>query len=208
MNTDIIDVRRTYDYLRKCQTHLVQSSEIATACVCQNLFKLDYPFGATRSDKDYLVANTVHDIMSICMSGPILENWHSGLENYETVTKKIVKESSEIVNTIIEDTLEIARRENRFIEDTLELQVNDIYNGLITGITRRLMKKHERPSRVLTEVTITNIKDHHEGRIDAILEYSNGYGLLDWKSYDLSNTISGREKWQLIANTLLANFRY
>lgn len=208
MNTDIIDVRKTYDYLRKCQTHLVQSSEIATACVCQNLFKLDYPFGATRSDKDYLVANTVHDIMSICMSGPILENWHSGLENYEKVTKKIVKESSEIVNTIIEDTLEIARRENRFVEDTFDLQVNDIYNGLIMGMTRRLMKKHERPSRVLTEVTITNIKDHHEGRIDAILEYSNGYGLLDWKSYDLSNTISGREKWQLIANTLLANFRY
>ena len=208
MNTDIIDVRKTYDYLRKCQTHLVQSSEIATACVCQNLFKLDYPFGATRTDKDYLVANTVHDIMSICMSGPILENWHSGLENYEQVTKKIEKESSEIVNTIIEDTLEIARRENRFVEDTFELQVNDICNGLIMGMTRRLMKKHERPSRVLTEVTITNIKDHHEGRIDAILEYSNGYGLLDWKSYDLSNTISGREKWQLIANTLLANFRY
>jgi hypothetical protein len=53
LNTDIIDVRKTYDYLRKCQTHLVQSSEIATACVCQNLFKLDYPFGAIRSDKDF-----------------------------------------------------------------------------------------------------------------------------------------------------------
>ena len=47
----------------------VQSSEIATACVCQNLFKLDYPYGAIRSDKDYLIANTVHDIMSLCMGG-------------------------------------------------------------------------------------------------------------------------------------------
>jgi hypothetical protein len=130
------------------------------------------------------------------------------LENYEQTTKKIIKESSEIVNTITKDTLEIARQENRFIEDSFDLQVNDIYNGLIMGMTRRLMKKHERPSRVLAEVTITNIKNHHEGRIDAILEYSNGYGLLDWKSYDLSNTISGREKWQLIANALLANFRY
>jgi len=209
INSDIIDVRRTYDYLRKAQTHLVQSSEIATACVCQNLFKLDYPFGATRSDKDYLVANTVHDIMSLCMSGPILENWHSELENCEQITKKIVKESSEIVNTVIKDTLEGAHQENRFVEDDFETQVNDIYNGLIIGMAKRLMKKYERPSRVLTEVTITNIKDHHEGRIDALLEYSSGgYGLLDWKSYDLSNTISGREKWQLIANTLLANFRY
>ena len=208
MNSDIIDVRRTYDYLRRCQTHLVQSSEIATACVCQNLFKLDYPFGATRSDKDYLVANTVHDIMSLCMSGPILENWHSGLENYEQIAKKIVNESSEIVNTVIKDIIEGAHQENRFVQDDFELQVNDIYNGLVVGMTRRLMKNHERPSRVLTEVTITNIKDHHEGRIDALLEYSSGYGLLDWKSYELSNTVSGREKWQLIANTLLANFRY
>jgi hypothetical protein len=208
MNGNIIDVRKTYDYLRRCQTHLVQSSEIATACVCQNLFKLDYPFGATRTDKDYLVANTVHDIMSLSMSGPILENWDSRLENHGQIAKKIVNESSEIVNTIIKDTLEGAYRENRFVQDDFELQVNEIYTGLIMGMTRRLMKKYERPSRVLTEVTITNIKDHHEGRIDALLEYPSGYGLLDWKSYDLSNTISGREKWQLIANILLANFRY
>ena len=50
MNIDILDVRKTYNYLRKAQTHLVQSSEIATACVCQNLFKIDYPYGAIRSD--------------------------------------------------------------------------------------------------------------------------------------------------------------
>ena len=114
------------------------------------------------------------------MSGPILENWHRGLENYEQIAKRIVNESSEIINTIIKDTLDGVYRENRFVQDDFELQVKDIYHGLITGMTRRLMKKHERPSRVLTEVTITNIKDHHEGRIDAILEYSNGYGLLDW----------------------------
>lgn len=208
MNNDIVDVRKTYDYLRKSQTHLVQSSEIATACVCQNLFKLDYPYGAIRSDKDYLVANTVHDIMSLCVSGPILENWHSGLENYEQLGEKIVNESSHIVNIIINDTLDGANRENRFVPHDFKIQVNDIFHGLVLSMTKRLMKKYEKPSRVLTEITITNIKNHHEGRVDAILEYPDGYGLLDWKSYDLSNTISGREKWQLIANTLLANFRY
>jgi ATP-dependent exoDNAse (exonuclease V) beta subunit len=60
----------------------------------------------------------------------------------------------------------------------------------------------------MTEVTITNITNNHEGRIDALLEYPNGYGLLDWKSYDLSKNISGREKWQLTSNALLANYRY
>jgi hypothetical protein len=208
MNMDIIEVRQAYDYLRKCHTHLVQSSEIATACVCQNLFKLDYPFGATRSDRDYLVANTVHDIMSLCLGGPILENWDNGLETYEQIAEKIVNESSDIIATVIGDTLDLASRENRFVQDDFELQVKNIYKGLILGMSRRMIKKYERPSRVLTEITITNVNNHHEGRVDALLEYPNGYGLLDWKSYDLGKDISGREKWQLIANTLLANFRY
>jgi hypothetical protein len=55
-------------------------------------------------------------------------------------------------------------------------------------------KKHERPSRVMTEVTITNIKDHHKGRVDVLAQYPNGCGLLDWKCYDLSKNISCREK--------------
>ncbi|HEY7080002.1 MAG TPA: hypothetical protein VH500_09890 [Nitrososphaeraceae archaeon] len=90
MNTDILDVRKTYNYLRKTQTHLVQSSEIATACVCQNLFKLDYPYGAIRSDKDYLIANTIHNIMNLCMGGPIIENWQYNSNEYENLTEKIV----------------------------------------------------------------------------------------------------------------------
>lgn len=208
LNTDIVDVRRTYDYLRKSHTHLVQSSEIATACVCQNLFKLDYPYGAIRSDKDYLIANTVHDIMSLSIGGPIIENWESGLSNYESLARKIVNESSNLVKEIIAHAQETATKENRFVQGDFEDSVNEIVDGLISGITHRLMKKHERPARVITEVTITNIKNNHEGRIDALLEYSNGYGLLDWKSYDLSKNISGREKWQLISNALLANYRY
>ena len=208
MNTDILDVRRTYESLRKSNTHLVQSSEIATACVCQNLFKLDYPYGAITSDKDYLIANTVHDIMSLCMGGPIIENWQSSPNDCQDLTRKIVNESHEIVNGTVEDTLDIALKENRFVPDDFKDRVNETFNGLIAGITRRLMKKYEKPLRVITEVTISNVNNHHEGRIDALIEYHDGYGLLDWKSYDLSKTVSGREKWQLIANSLLANYRY
>jgi hypothetical protein len=208
MNTDILDVRRTYESLRKSNTHLVQSSEIATACVCQNLFKLDYPYGAITSDKDYLIANTVHDIMSLCMGGPVIENWQSSPNECQDLTRKIVNESREIVNGVMEDTLDVALKENRFVPDDFKDRVNETYNGLITGITRRLMKKYEKPLKVITEATISNVKNHHEGRIDALLEYHDGYGLLDWKSYDLSKTVSDREKWQLIANSLLANYRY
>src|SRR5215831_143332 len=208
MNTDILDVRKTYYYLRKAQAHLVQSSEIATACVCQNLFKLDYPYGAVRSDKDYLIANTVHDIMSLCMGGPIIENWQYNSEDYENLTKKIVHESHNIVNEVINYTLDITNKENRFVQHDFRDRVNEIYYGLVAGISKRLMKKYEKPDRIITEITITNFKDHHEGRIDALLKYPHGYGILDWKTYDLNKAISGREKWQLIANILLASYRY
>jgi hypothetical protein len=72
------------------------------------------------------------------------------------------------------------------------------------------MFRFERPKRSLTEITITNIKNYHEGRIDAILEFENGqYGAIDWKAYNLDPVSgSGSEKWQLLANLLLLNYRY
>ena len=189
-------------------THLVQSSEIATSCVYQNLFKLDYPYGAIRSDKDYLIVNTVHDIMSLCMGGPIIENWQYNSNDYENLTEKIVQDSYNIMNEVINYTLDIKNKENRSVQHDFKDRIDEIYRGLVTGICKRLMKKYDKPDRIITEITITNIKDHHEGRIDALLEYHYGYGILDWKTYDLNKTISDCEKWQLIVNSLLANYRY
>ena len=85
-------------------------------------------------------------------------------ETYEQIAKKIVNESSEIIATVIRDTLDRASRENRFVQDDFELQVKNIHEGLILGMSRRLIKKYERPSRILTEVTVTNVNNHHEGR--------------------------------------------
>ena len=96
-------------------THLVQSSEIATSCVYQNLFKLDYPYGAIRSDKDYLIVNTVHDIMSLCMGVPIIENWQDNSNDYENLTEKIVQDSYNIMNEAINYTLDIKNKENRSV---------------------------------------------------------------------------------------------
>jgi hypothetical protein len=71
------------------------------------------------------------------------------------------------------------------------------------------MKKYHQPKRAVTEITISNIQNHQEGRIDAILEYSNGYALLDWKTHSIDkNNIGMYEKWQLFSNLLLANYRY
>jgi hypothetical protein len=202
LNSDTIDVRKAHDNLRKSQTYLVQSSEIATAGVCQNLFKLDYPCGAIKSDKEYLVANTVHDIMSLSIARPIVENWGYGLRDCETVARIIVNDSSNVVTETIAHNIETATKENRFIRADLGDSVNEIFHGLVSGIAHRLMKKYNRPVRAMTEVTITNITNNHEERIDALLEYPNGYGLLDWKSYDLFTTHRLPDKLAMLVDEL------
>jgi hypothetical protein len=202
-------VRDVYRGLQKAQTHLIQSTEIATASVCQHLFKLSYPFGVIRGERDYLVANAVHDIMSIAIHGPILENWAYKTGQYVDITNNIMRSSSDITEEVIKETREYANKEARKIPESFNHDVMDRYQGLVTGIAKHLMKKYERPDRVITEVTITNIPNHHEGRIDAILEFGKGYGILDWKTYDINRARgSGHERWQLISNMLLSNYRY
>jgi hypothetical protein len=122
------------------------------------LFKLDYPYGAIRSDKDYLIANTVHDIMSLCMGGPIIENWQYNSNDYENLTEKIVQDSYNIMNEVINYTLDIKNKENRSVQHDFKDRIDEIYRDLVTGICKRLMKKYDKPDRIRTEITITNIK--------------------------------------------------
>ena len=147
--------------------------------------------------------------MSLCIGNTIIEKWEFGIKDYQSQTNSIMKESYNIIEEVTNYTKEVAKEENRLIPDQFEHQIQSFTHGLILSITKRLMTKFQKPNRTITEVTVTNIKNNHEGRIDGILEYSNrGYALLDWKTYDLSNTISGKEKWQLISNVLLGNYRY
>jgi hypothetical protein len=55
--------------------------------------------------------------------------------------------------------------------------------GILTGLTSCIMKKYELPKRIIAEITITNVSKYHEGRIDAILEYSgNQYGFVVYRA--------------------------
>lgn len=60
-NANKLYIRELYKKMSSEPTHVVQSTEIATACVCPFLFKLSYPFGVVGGERDYLIANTVHD---------------------------------------------------------------------------------------------------------------------------------------------------
>ncbi len=95
--------------------------------------------------------------------------------------------------------------------ETFDYEVQDRFHGLLLGLAKRIMKKYEQPKRAVTEITITNVKEVQEGRIDAIFEFKDGrYGLVDWKTNDITKdtSSSGTDRWELIANFLLTNYRY
>jgi len=126
--------------------------------------------------------------------------------------KSIDKDSEGLVEKAIANAKERGRMEGKTpVLETFDYEVQDRFHGLLLGLTKRIMKKYERPKRAVTEITITNVKQVQEGRIDAIFEFDNGrYGLVDWKTNDITKNPSsnGADRWQLIANFLLANYRY
>jgi hypothetical protein len=168
-------------------------------------------FGVTRGERDYDIANTIHDIMSLALPSSILSHWNYGSKEFENIARTIERDSASIVEQAISDKREWIRREGRIVPENFDDSVNDRFHAILIGFAKRIMKKYPQPKRAITEVTITNIKNLHEGRLDALLEYhsSYGYGVIDWKAYDVDPvTGNGHEKWQLVSNLLLANYRY
>ncbi|MGC2563838.1 MAG: hypothetical protein WA326_12620, partial [Nitrososphaeraceae archaeon] len=217
MNNNIT-VRSLYKTIAKTKTHLVQSREIATTCVCPYLFKMSYPFGVSEGERDYLAANTVHDIMSIALPTTILENWKERAKKFEwvNVAEKIEKDSQDIVEKAVSNAQEKIKTEEKAVSsknfnlEGFRADVEYRFHGLLVGIAKRLMTHYERPKRALTEVTISNVNKHHEGRLDAALEFDQReYGVLDWKTNNMNQaSTGGKDRWQLISNILLANYRY
>jgi hypothetical protein len=203
--------------MARTKTHLVQSKEIATTCVCPYLFKMSYPFGVVGGERDYLIANTVHDIMSLITPTTILDNWQQNGKtetDFENIANIIDRDSESVVEKAIANSKDKAKAEGKTsssILETFDYEVKDRLHGLLIGLAKRIMKKYEEPKRAVTEITITNVKKVHEGRIDALFEFSDGsYGLVDWKTNDINKLTGGygSDKWQLITNFLLANYRY
>lgn len=212
----LMDIRKMYRTMLHAQNNIVQSTDIATACVCDYLFKLSYPYGVlSGKEDDFVVADTVHEIMSLIALRIIPEHWECDLrkDDVDAVVRTIERDTEDIVQQVIQktkDRVQSEGRRNKPLDHNFEYDIYDRLHGILTGLASRIMKKYECPKRVVTEVTITNVSKFHEGTIDAILEYyGNQYGLVDWKTYDLNPAnSSGKEKWQLLANLFLANYRY
>jgi hypothetical protein len=171
-----------------------------------NNYKKD-PIESTNGDgKD---KGHLHDIMSLALPSTILSHWRYGSKEYENISRTIQKDSASIIEQAISDKKEWIKREGREIPENFDDSDCDRFHALLIGFAKRIMRKYQQPRRAITEITITNTKNFHEGRLDAILEYSYGYGVIDWKAYDIDPvTSNGHEKWQLISNLLLANYRF
>ena len=183
------------------KTHLVQSKEIATTCVCPYLFKMSYPFGVVGGERDYLVANTVHDVISLASTTTILDNWQQGKTDtdFENIAKSIDTDSEGIIEESIANAKEKARMEGKTpVLETFDYEVQDRFHGLMIGLAKRVMKKYEQPKRAVTEITITNVKQVQEGRLDAIFEFEDGrYGMIDWKTNNINKASgSGIDRWR------------
>ena len=95
----------------------MQSREIATTCVCPYLFKMSYPFGVSEGEKDYLAANTVHDVMSIALPTTILDNWQERTKKFEweSIARRIEKDSEGIIEKAILNAQEKTKTEGKAI---------------------------------------------------------------------------------------------
>lgn len=139
-------VRDLYKTMSYVQTHLVQSTEIATTCLCPYLFKLSYPFGVVRAQRDYVVADTVHDIMSLALPSTILDNWEYGIKNFENRARTIERDSAGIVESVMADKKDWVRREGRQVPENYDCDVGDRFHGLLIGFTKRII--HRLPDRL------------------------------------------------------------
>ena len=99
---------------------------------------------------------------------------------WENIARRIEKEARNYHTKVIENTKQKLKIEEKASIsqgiDTNGFEYDVIYRfyGLLVGIVKRIMKNYRQPRQAITEVTISNVNTHHEGRLDAVLEFGNG----------------------------------
>lgn len=145
----LMDIRRMYKTLLHSQNNIVQSTDLATACVCENLFKLSYPYGVVSGkEDDFVVADTVHEIMSLIALRIVPEHWKYGVTKDEVafVVHSIEQDSENIIQQVIQktrDRVQSEGRRNKPLDHNFEYDIRDRVYGILTGLTKRIMKKYE-----------------------------------------------------------------
>lgn len=204
MDTNIEEIRRTIKLLDKSLSfHLAESSDIASASVCGWKFRLPRIMGVLpRNYTSYIPGTLVHKVLE--QSLPELGNFWINVDpnaTIESIKDDLLDEWALTKNKIFN---EFQRR-----SPDPDVWIPTAQNRLerIVEVLAHRLKESPPPNRILTEVLITNPKQHQEGKIDAILEYDNGVTTLEWKTYK-DSTVSKYDAIQTVANGMLVNYRY
>ena len=163
--------------------HLAESSDIRSATVCGFKFKLPRIMGAVpEGDESYISGTIAHKVLEHAVSETLMSLWQSRAS------------SDNIMNSwrpYIDHIFEEQRQEENFANIEMYLRQAERRLRGIATLLHTKMANGPIPIRILTEVTITNIRTRHEGRIDAIFEYKDNNSAnatiaqetVEWKTY-------------------------
>jgi hypothetical protein len=203
-NDDIKEIRRVMKFLDSfISFHLAESSDIAAASVCGWKFRLPRIMGVLpKNVRSYIPGGLVHGVLE-----EALPNLH---DFWARVTPKMSKERimKELLNewAPVKDDV-FNRYKRKYPDSDVWIPIAEDRLERIAETLSHYLSENPLPNRILTEVLITNPKQHHEGRIDAILEYENSAITLEWKTYK-EGEVSKYDSIQSVANGMLVNYRY
>ncbi len=179
--------------------HLAHSSAIGHAAICSLKFKLPNIMGASREGQEFFLPGTiVHRVLEQA-SSTFLDLWRSHATSTQ-IEDAWLPYLEQVIDNMKWEEYRINNPEDHVA--TSRSRLSDIANVLSNK-----MLNDSAPNRILTEITITNPAARHEGRIDAIFEFSNRVETVEWKTY-ADKGISPYDRYQTISNGMLVNYRY
>jgi len=184
--------------------HLAESSDIRSATICGFKFKLPRVMGAVpEGDESYLPGTIAHKVLERAVPETLVHLWQNHASSEE-----ILSTWRPHINCVFQEY----RSEQNIGSDIEEylFQAENRLHGIANALHEKINDEPV-PTRILTEVTITNTFTRHEGRIDAIFEHASIDGIreetVEWKTY-ADKKMSEADKMQTIANGMLVNHRY
>ena len=189
-------------------THLAMSSWIAQAALCGWKFRLGLIFGVPGGgNRGSLAGFFVHQVLS--RAGETIERvWHSG-----GTESSIVDQLAGELNPVQALVLPEWRKDLEDRYESVDFDAHRIVaemrlRGIVEGLAQ-YMARREPPRKVLNELQIMDPHTHHEGRLDAIFEWDDRCATVDFKTYsDEAPRSHGYDHLQIVANGMLANYRY
>ena len=179
--------------------HLAQSSDIGHAVTCGLKFKLPRVMGAIpEGNESFIPGFIAHNVLERATE-TLGRLWRS---SPTPDSQEIMEMWSPYMQQVFADVREKLQGD----ADGYISQAHIRLQG-IAGVLHDKMSQDPAPTRIVSEITITNPVTRHEGRIDAIFEYPEFDETVEWKTYS-DGGVSAYDRNQTLCNGMLVNYRY